>query len=268
MSYSISRFAFWISLLAITTNVMIHMEQVVCGQEDEVDRAYKTKVFESETGKLPYRILAPLKTEDGKKYPLVIVLHGAGERGNDNNRQLKHGADDFLKRQPQYPAYVVFPQCPEKKRWVEADWSKEDGANSFPAEPSESMAKVLELIEQLKRDLPVDSQRLYVTGLSMGGYGTWFLGAKLADQVAAIAPICGGGDPTWAKQYHETPVWVFHGGADEVVPFKRSREMVCALVVNGQQTVRYDEYPGVGHNSWAQTFARDDFFRWLFEQKR
>lgn len=219
--------------------------------------------------KLPYRLMSPPQVEQGERYPLVLFLHGAGERGNDNEKQLVHGAAEFAKRRNSYPAYVLFPQCPPGKRWVESDWSLPSGRGEFPTEPSAPMAATLALVDSLVSELPIDPERLYVTGLSMGGQGTWFAAVAPPKRFAAMLEVCGGGDPSWAERYQGIPVWALHGQADKVVPISRAREMVVALTNAGHAPeLRYVEYPGVGHNSWSPTYARDDVYRWLFSQRK
>ncbi|QDT13368.1 prolyl oligopeptidase family serine peptidase [Planctomycetes bacterium K23_9] len=243
---------------------------------DDPDKAallalYQRQSFQADAGVLPYRLLAPAKVEPGKKYPLVLFLHGAGERGEDNESQLVHGASEFAKpdRRNQYPAYVVFPQCPKEQRWVESDWDLKSGEGQFPSKPSLPMQLALGLVDQLIDEQPVDSNRCYVTGLSMGGMGTWFAAASEPKRFAAMLEVCGGGDPSWANRYQGIPIWCFHGQSDRVVPVERGREMIVALTLSGQAPeIRYVEYPGVGHNSWTQTFARDDIYDWLFAQER
>jgi predicted peptidase len=241
--------------------------------DDAVDKAFEPLVYQSpgSNDSLPYRLLKPKSVEPGMKYPLVLFLHGAGERGDDNKIQLVHGADQFARddRREQYPAFVVFPQCPTGQRWVESDWGLQTGRGEFDDEPSDPMRLTLELVDQLAKDLPIDTDRLYVTGLSMGGMGTWFAAQAEPKRFAAMLEICGGGDPTWADRYAGIPIWIFHGQADGAVPIARNREMVAALTAVGHHPeLRYIEYPGVNHNSWTQTYKRDDVFEWLFAQHK
>lgn len=249
-------------------------------QMQQLLETFQAESFESsDQGASPllYRWMGPAdwdsKSEqsDQAGYPLVIFLHGAGERGEDNAKQLKHVAGQFARadRRAEFPAFVVFPQCPEGKKWVEVDWGDKKGIGTFSDEPSESMASAFELIDQLCEQWPIDRTRVYVGGLSMGGYGTWFAASHGADRFAAAVPICGGGDPEWASRYKGVPLWAFHGDQDSVVPVRRSREMVAALATAGHQPeLRYTEYAGAGHDTWTRTFERDDVFAWLFSQRR
>ena len=221
-------------------------------------------------GAIKYRMLSPQTIDPKKQYPLVLFLHGAGERGDDNAIQLVHGAHEFARkdRREKYPAFVIFPQCPKGKRWVESDWNLKSGRGQFPKEPSTSMQLALELVDQISLDHPVDTKRRFVVGLSMGGQGAWFAAAH-DDRFAAMVEVCGGGDPEFAKQYAGKPIWAFHGQADNVVPVQRGREMITALTNAGHAPeLRYVEYPGVKHDSWTRTFARDDLYEWLFSQSQ
>jgi len=224
-------------------------------------------VFEDGDQKLPYRLLKPLKVEDGKKYPLVIFLHGAGERGADNEKQLVHGVPQFAtpENRKKYPCFLIAPQCPEGKKWVEVDWSAD--SHTQPKDPGEVGRLTLALIEKSIKDLPVDPKRVYVTGLSMGGYGTWDLVARRPDLFAAAAPVCGGADEATAHKIKAIPIWAFHGAKDTAVKPERSRNMIAALKKAGGKP-KYTEYPDVGHNSWDNAYRDPVFFKWLFAQKK
>lgn len=238
------------------------------GREPEED--WKAKLsreqYVGEDGTtLKYRLYKPA-AKAGAKYPLVLFLHGAGERGDDNEAQLQHGVRDFLERQTEAPCFLIVPQCPREEFWVEIDWGGPGERGTIGAQPSPPMQLVLEVVERIAAKAPVDRDRMYVTGLSMGGYGTWFLAGREDSPFVAAAPVCGGGDPALAKRYVDLPLWVFHGGADEVVPAERSREMVEAIKAAGGMP-RYTEYPGVGHDSWTRTYADGAFHEWLFSQR-
>jgi predicted peptidase len=234
---------------------------------DNRDR-FAAAVFQDTAGnKLPYRLLAPAKLDPAAKYPLVIFLHGAGECGNDNQKQLVHGMNDFASDEimAKYPALVVAPQCPEGKRWVEVDWTLD--SHQMPAQPSEPLAGVFELIDTLIKSKPIDTKRIYITGLSMGAFGVWDAVQRRPELFAAAAPICGGGDPLLAKQIHFVPVWAFHGDEDSTVKVKRSRAMIEALRGVGEEP-KYTEYKGVGHDSWTRTYKDPALYEWLFAQRK
>lgn len=221
------------------------------------------------SARLPYRLLRPAGVVRGERYPLVLFLHGAGERGSDNNKQLKWCVNDFAKPsvRSEHPCFVVAPQCAKGGKWVDTPWD-EDRSHPMPAEPSPSMGALIGLLDRLENELPVDQSRIYLGGLSMGGYGTWDLLARRPKRFAAAFPICGGGDPSAAKSFAHVPIWVFHGSGDEIVPIARSHEMVDALQSAGAKSVRFSNYQGVGHHSWINAFAEPELFDWLFAQRR
>jgi len=162
---------------------------------------------------LPYRLLKPKTIEDGKRYPLVVFLHGAGERGGDNERQLLH--PDVLnfataKYAAANPAFLVAPQCPAGQKWVDVNWWQKPH-HKTPEKPAESMRLTLELMDALAEEFPIDPDRVYVTGLSMGGYGTFDALVRRPGYWAAAVPLCGGADDARAKDFAQVPIWVFHG---------------------------------------------------------
>ena len=222
-----------------------------------------------------YRLLLPENfespSEQNKKYPVVLFLHGAGERGDDNLAQLKHVAGEFARpdRRKEYPAIVIVPQCPTEKRWVEVDWSKPEGKGEFPPSASPAMETAMGMLKTWTDSGRADLSRIYIAGLSMGGYGTWYASAIDQRPFAAAVPICGGGDPDWAQRYAGLPIWTFHGDADTVVPVSRSREMIAALKA-AKQTPEpiYTEIAGGPHDVWTNAFKRDDLFQWLFSQRK
>jgi predicted peptidase len=219
---------------------------------------------------LPYRLLKPTETEAGKKYPLVVFLHGGGERGTDNRKQLVWFWDAKKPSPMTRPevatarAFVVVPQCPDGKQWVDVPWAK--GSYKSPA-VSEPLKLTLDLVDALVKNLPIDADRVSVVGLSMGGYGAFDAVQRRPELFAACVSICGAGDPSKAKDIAHVAVWAFHGEKDDAVPVAGSREMIDALRKAGA-TPRYTEYAGVGHNSWSPAFEETEFWNWIFAQKR
>ena len=216
----------------------------------------------------PYRLLAPEKLVEGERYPLVLFLHGAGERGDDNARQLGHFPELMAEpaRRAGRPCFVLAPQCPRGSRWSEVDWG---AAESTPiaAEPSQPLRGALAALAEVVREHPVDLERLYLTGLSMGGYGTWDLAARHPGWFAAAVPICGGGDERVIARLAGLPLSVWHGDADRTVPLARSRVMVEALGAVGG-SVQYHELEGVGHDAWIAAYGPEGCLDWLFETRR
>lgn len=226
-------------------------------------RTYETQYGES----LDYRLFSPAATVDDAKYPLVLFLHGAGERGDDNKQQLKHGVQDMLAfmRQTNQPAYILAPQCPSRKQWVNVPWDED--SHIMPENPSTPMRLTFELLDTLISSLPVDPNRLYVTGLSMGGFGTWDVIQRRPEQFAAAVPVCGGGDATLASTLKDIPIWVCHGDKDSIVSVIRARDMVDALKMAGASP-RYTEYHNAGHNTWKPTYRNHTILGWLFSQTK
>ncbi|HUT10942.1 MAG TPA: prolyl oligopeptidase family serine peptidase [Thermoguttaceae bacterium] len=223
------------------------------------------KYQDADGATLLYRLLEPgdLNAAE-KKHPLLLFLHGAGERGSDNQAQLRWGAEMMRSAAKEHGCFVLVPQCPPDRKWAEVDWSKL--THEMPENSSEPMGLTLEVIAELMKKYPIDPDRLYVMGLSMGGYGTWDAVQRWPDMFAAAVPICGGGDETSADRI-KCPVWAFHGDKDTAVPVSRSRKMIEAIKAAGGKP-KYTEYPGVGHNSWSAAFADPELLKWLFAQKR
>jgi len=225
------------------------------------------RVFEQDGAKLLYRWHAPAKVEPGKRYPLVVLFHGAGERGADNVSQLKHGASELLDYAQRKGEEIFFiaGQVPNEQLWVNTPWAQK--SHAMPDAPSAAMKLALALVDDVRAKLPVDPARIYVTGVSMGGYGTWDAVQRRPELFAAAMPICGGGDTACAARIKDVPIWCFHGDADGAVPVCRSRNMVSALwAVEGK--IRYREYPGVGHNCWTRTYGDDEVLAWFFSQRK
>jgi predicted peptidase len=228
--------------------------------------AFEKHVFEQENITLPYRLLKPKNMEAGKNYPLLIFLHGAGERGDDNEVNLMYISELLLdeKNRKDFPAYVLIPQCPKDLWWINFD--RQNPNFTFKDEPSQPMAAVIAVLDQLEKKEAIDKSRMYVSGLSMGGFGTWDLIARFPNRFAAAAPVCGGADVSTAPKIAPMPIWNFHGAEDAVVKVDWSRNMVEALkAVNGN--IKYTEYPNVNHDSWLNAFAEPDFLSWLFSHK-
>lgn len=258
-----------IQLATVLALVVLELPRIMGVQaaENVVDRFEAREYVSPKGGKLPYRMLRPKNYDESKSYPLVLFYHGAGERGSDNSRQLVHGMADFAsdRARDKYPCFVIAPQCPEAVQWVDTPWTAE--AHIMPAKPTEPMRLSLELTEALAKEFSIDKQRLYVTGLSMGGFGVWDAMQRRPDLFAAAISICGGGDLNLAKQIAHIPVWAFHGADDPAVKPKRSRDMIAALKAAGGNP-RYTEYPNTGHNSWTATYANREVHEWLFAQRK
>ncbi|HBF37619.1 MAG TPA: phospholipase [Firmicutes bacterium] len=232
--------------------------------------AFEASTFhDNQGGVLPYRLLKPIAEDlaGPKKYPLILFLHGTGERGSDNKKQLKYIAEVF--EQPalrqKYPCFVMVPQCPAGQNWVE----KESYSGTVPIspKPAKPLWQTMELLHGLQNELPVDSNRIYIIGVSSGGSGVWDLIARYPHMFAAAAPFCGSGDDQKANLMVDTPIWAFHGGRDILVNPNTTRAMIKAILKAGGHP-RYTEYPNLFHNIWNKAFHDPAFFEWLFQQKR
>jgi predicted peptidase len=236
-------------------------------KEVQIVSEYQSKSYQSSTLQLPFRLLSPNKiTEDT---PIVLFLHGAGERGEDNEIQLVHGGQMFLDSIEKYPALYVFPQCPKDGYWsnVEVDRSTnpvELNFDSLPT-PTPAMQAVLELLDMLVDEYKLKSTNHKVLGLSMGGMGTFEILQYRPDFFNKSIAICGGGHLSWADKYSKTSsIWIAHGMDDNVVALGESISMYEAISSN-ELEVKFDQYPEVGHNSWDNVFADPDMLQWLFD---
>jgi predicted peptidase len=211
---------------------------------------FLSKVYKDADGtEAKYVVFVPHDYKGDKDYPIILFLHGAGSKGNDGAAQIKGGlATAIKKKEKTFPFIVVFPQA--QKGWQ----AKGDDAKH-----------ALAILDEVSKTYKVDRKRTYLTGLSMGGFGTWSLAAAYPERWAAIAPICGGGDPKTAAKIKDIPCWCFHGDADPTVKVERSREMIKALKDAGGMP-RYDEYPGVGHNAWDRAYATSELYEWMLKQ--
>jgi dienelactone hydrolase len=261
-----NRSIFWICVAAFAFGTPLF------GQEDAgwLEK-YAAKVWESDQGgTLNYQVRVPDALEAGKKYPLVLLLHGAGGRGDDNKGQIVDAgggaALDKMGISGAYGAYVMAGQVPNEKQWVDVPWSTLD--HEMP-KASDSMRMMLEALVAFVSDEKnqVDTERIYVVGLSMGGYGTWDAIQRRPELFAAAVPICGGGDKRLAGKIAKLPIWAWHGEADPVIKVSRSRDMVAALREAGG-TPKYTEVPGRGHNVWVDAFGSEELWRWLFLQRK
>ncbi len=204
---------------------------------------------QSGTDKLDYLLSLPEGYGDDatKKWPLVVFLHGSGERGSDIEKVKIHGPPMLVEKGKKFPFILISPQCPTDSWW--------------------SYEPLMELIEDAETRYRVDPKRIILTGLSMGGYGTWELGCRHPEKFAALVPLCGGGVPYLARKIKDTPVWVFHGAKDAGVPISESQRMVDALEKSGSTKVKFTIYPEAGHNCWTEAYNTEALYQWMLEQK-
>ena len=253
----------------------IHMPNA---RADDVGEKMEKRVHKNQASEtLPYRLFVPESYDKSRPHALILFLHGAGERGSDNKAQLRHA--QFLRfasdeAQQKQPAIIVAPQCPAGRmpsgkddyKWVQVPWDAKTPIPT-PQEPSYGMRLTFEILDTLEKEFNIDPDRRYVTGLSMGGYGTFDALVRRPEYWAAAVPICGGMDNNKADTIAHIPVWIFHGDKDSAVPVERSRTAVDALKKAGGQP-KYTEFEGVGHFAWGPAYEEPELVDWLFAQKR
>lgn len=229
-----------------------------CGTINNVSDNYSKKQYErtfekelSKTIHLNYLLYLPKDNLENEKLPLMVFLHGSGERGDDLEKLKVNGPPMLIEKGENFPFIIVSPQCPLNARWTDK-W--------FPD-------AVIGLIDEISATYNVDQDRIYLTGLSMGGFGTWEIASQNPDKFAAIVPVCGGGDPENARDLRLLPIWVFHGAKDDVVPPMLSQQMVDALKLY-HSDVKFTLYPEANHNSWDETYSNKDLYSWLLSHKR
>lgn len=255
----------------ISALLLIFTHLAVFGQDTTL---FEKRYFIEGDDTLRYRILLPEHYDSSKRYPLVLFLHGAGERGSDNAKQLVHGSKLFLDslHRMRYPAIVLFPQCPTESYWASVLVDRTQSPLGLTFDYNFPMTRPMDLTLRLTQSFiatqKIKKDQVYVMGLSMGGMGTFEAVYRAPELFAAAVPICGGGD---AKRYDrrikKIPFWIFHGDVDAVVDVKHSRKMVDRLR-ELKAKVKYTEYKGVNHNSWDYAFAETELLSWLFRQRR
>ena len=221
-------------------------EQPAAGKQ--VEQELKT-----ENGKsIPYLLFLPKEYDSSdSKWPLMLFLHGRGESDGPLSIVKKWGPPHFIDRGVNYHYIVVSPQCPRSPE----SWNKPDQQTLLVA-----------LLDHVTKTYRVDQDRVYLTGLSMGGYGSWRLAADHPERFAAVVPICGGGNPDDAEKLKNLPIWVWHGTDDPTVPFQRSADMVEAIKKAGSTTIRFTSLEWIGHNCWESAYATPGLYEWLNQQ--
>lgn len=236
-----------------------------------LNQYYKGEIYRNDKNEeMPYRILFPVDYDKGNKevYPLVVFLHGSEERGNDNEKQLNNAAHRFTDYEirHKYPSFVVFPQCPQKEQWMNARRYFDRPVVEYLPKASKPIRLVMELINILIHDFAVNRRRIYIAGLSMGGFGVYDILARFPSQFGAAIAICGGGDIHYAKTMKNIPLWIAHGEKDKNVPVEMSRVMVDAIRKTGGDPV-YTEFPDVEHNAWDPLlYDKPEIFEWLYSK--
>ncbi len=241
-------------------------DPIVTKQDTTID-VYVHLDYSDANAPIPYRIYVPSDYSEEYAYPVFLFLHGAGERGEDNELQLKNVLQ-ILFDDPESPIYqsiVIVPQCPAETQWVNTPWA--EGSYSVDEVPeSQNLKNVLTVLESICNEYSVNRDRIYAMGISMGGFGTWDLLMRHGDLFAAAIPVCGGADPSKAAQLVDMPIATFHGDADGAVPVAGTREIVQAIRDAGGTKISYEEIAGATHNVWDYAASKKELIRWLFEQ--
>ncbi len=232
--------------------------------------AYEKKLFISKGDTMPYRLLLPENYEAGKKYPMIVFLHGSGEKGNNNSTQLSHGGTFFLRDslRKKYPAIIVIPQCARSSNWVNDQRIKDSTGKYVLLMPpdlpaTQAMGLLQKLVKQVVKEYHANKKQLYVGGLSLGGMGTYDIVKRNPKLFAAAFPICGAVDATVAPKFKRAHWWIFHGADDKAVSPEFDKNLVAAM--QGLNIpVQFTLYPNTGHNSWDKAFDEPALFSWLF----
>ena len=231
--------------------------------QDEVD-GFAARVLKGANGAaLPYRLFVPDPEARARPLPLIVYLHGSGGAGRDNLKQISGGNTNgthvwtTAELQRRHPTFVVAPQLPEEEQWAAP------GLDQLA--PYASL--MVELVASLAKEFRIDADRIYLTGQSRGGRGTWDIASKRPELFAAAVPLCGDGNASRVIAARDLPIWAFHGARDEIIPVTGSRELVAALRAAGS-SVRYTEYPDAGHNVWTVAYVEPQLADWLFAQRR
>lgn len=260
----------WLSIIMVIFNP-VFLYAVTEHDIDYYDQSTKADIYtDSDGDKIPYRLFIPAKYDAERKYPLVLCLHGAGERGSDNKKQLVTWTAGWIcdEVQKKNPCFILIPQCPSDQQWVNTPWAM--GSYSTDCIPmSSQLLMVKKLLDTILETYhPIDRDRLYIMGCSMGGYGTWDMIIRYPKLFAAAIPVCGAGDTNAASKLVSLPVWAFHGDEDDIVPLSGSRDMIDAIVKAGGQKAKITIYKNVKHESFRMAWKEEKLIDWVFEQKK
>jgi predicted peptidase len=245
-------FLVWPILMVLISNGCSQTEKCKMKPNLVLPPGQHSQVFEktiTKTVSCQYLLYLPQDYGRKQHWPLILFLHGAGERGNDLNLVKKHGPPRIVKERKDFPFIVVSPQCPAGDWWAE------------------KTEVLINLLDDVIARYDVDKERIYLTGLSMGGFGTWALAAAYPERFAAIAPICGGGEGFMADKLKDMPVWAFHGAKDNVVPLRESEDMVNAVKAHGGDA-KLTVYPEAGHDSWTETYNNQQLYDWFLQHQK
>lgn len=255
-------------LLCMTLLLAVLTVSVSAIRPDEGRTLKQVYVNEELDGyEIPYVLYLPANYDETKEYPVLLLLHGAGERGNDNELQLFHAVDELYETRQALMDECIFlvPQCPTDELWV--DWPWENGNYNLDEIPeSKALSTVMKILDGVCKDYAADTNRVYIMGISMGGFGTWDALVRHESTFAAGVPLCGGGDPSKADILKEIPIWCVHGNADTAVPFAGTEEMYNTIIAAGGERITFEPMDGMGHNIWDYATTNGELIDWLFAQ--
>ena len=264
------------AILASFVLVNLCLASTVVGEEiPQHDQSFyarhtQSHAYTNDAGEsMPYRLFMPRDYDPAKKYPLLLSLHGAGSRGDDNLTQLRPWVAGWMTEEVQrkHPCIILMPQCHRGQQWVNTPWGK-GSYDSENISPSVAMELAKAIFDKIVKEKSIDRDRIYVMGASMGGYGTWGFIMDNPELVAAAVPICGAGDPSRAATIKHIPIWAFHGDIDNVVPPSGSTDMIEAIRRAGGTAAKSTMYEGVRHGSYTMAWREQELIDWLFAQRR
>ena len=253
----------WLALIALAGAFVPAMHAA-----DKDATGFLNLIHKDKDGKeAKYVLFVPHDYKGDKAYPVILFLHGAGETGTDGEKQAKVGIGPAIKKNEKTFQFItIMPQSQNRSWLADPDDAKWTGFGKTGKANTADADRALAILDEVKKNYKVDDKRIYLSGLSMGGYGTWSMAAKYPDKWAAIVPVCGKGNPEAGKTIKHIPCWAFHGDADNAVKVDGSRSMIKAMKDAGGSP-KYTEYPGVGHNSWDMAYGTAELYDWLLQQK-
>ena len=237
----------------------------------KVDKAHIPLILKMESGEIkdpvsvPWRLFVPPEASEKNPLPIVFMLHGAGARGTDNVSPIELAYPFWSEEaQKKNPCFVLVPQCPRGKMWVVLN--RQHTNQAVTEKPTPEMTGALAALDMVLEKYPIDKKRIYLTGQSMGGYGTWEALYRRPNMWAAAIPVCGGGDPSSVEVFKHIPIWAWHGSNDKAVPVENTRQLIDALKKAGADP-KYSEI-NAGHGSWGPAYASPEVHEWLFAQRK
>lgn len=261
--------------LLISLAVLLSIPAYADESQFPIAEKFTAKVFindDLDGFELPYRLFVPQKYDSQKKYPVILFLHGLGECGNDNSSQFQNGVQTLFDTCPELLEECIFilPQCPEGQQWVgtEPDHLFNGNYSTDTLAETEAMQSAIKLLESILGEYSCDRDRVYVMGLSMGGFGTWDALVRHGELFAAGVPLCGGGDEAYAQKLTDIPIWTYHGTADPIVKFDGTRRMVELITDAGGEKIIFTAVENAKHDVWSEATTNSALIKWMFAQSK